>query len=274
MKSNHTRHYVHRFDNLNDAPFAPTQYSRLKFGSVQAAKSMGIALANDFFQVHAAKLISNRCVIIPSPYNYVPNAATMLTKHFIDRLNYLLVMARGEPVEYTLIHRKVSYTNDYGFLSKEKRKQLIDNDQFFFNREFIKGKLLIFIDDVHITGTHEQKLIEIMDKDGITNESIFLYFARYYGNDPAVEAAINFAAIPKFEDYIELVNTEECKVIVRPIKYILSQPSAVIKATIRDFPKSFVDDLVSGCMAEGYFKIPKFQSNFNIIVDEHVRRNV
>lgn len=274
MKSHHTRHYVHRFEDLHSAAFSANQYSRMKFGSNNAARSMGRQLADDFFQVHAAKILANQCVVIPSPYNYVQNAATVMTKHFIDRLNQLVVNARGEHVEYTLIHRKVSYTNDYGFLSKEKRKALIDNDSFYFNRDFIEGKLLIFIDDVYITGTHEQKLIEIMERDGIQNESMFLYFARYYGASPDVEAALNFAAISKFSDFVELTNSEPCHVIVRPIKYVLAQTESVLSAYVKAFSNQFLHELYHGCLAEGYYKIPKYQQNFGIIVEEYKRRNV
>lgn len=74
-------------------------------------------------------------------------------------------------MEWDIVHRKVSYINDYGFLSKEDRKALIDGDTFSINRDFWGNKTLIFIDDVNITGTHEEKLIEILDKEGVENDT-------------------------------------------------------------------------------------------------------
>lgn len=274
MKSNHFRHSLYRFEDIDTAPFETRQYSRMKFGSEAAACAMGRKLAEDTFMVHGSKLIANQCVVIPSPYNYVHNAATVMTKYFIDRINELLVNANGNHVEYSLIHRKVSYTNDYGFLSKEKRKELIDNDSFYFNRDFIEGKLLIFIDDVYITGTHEQKLIEIMERGGIENDSLFLYYARYYGGSPDIEAKINFAHIQTFSDYVNMLNIEECQIIVRPIKYVLAQEALVLRKVLPTMTYKHLSELYHGCLAEGYYKIPKYQENFQIIVETYNRNNV
>jgi hypothetical protein len=108
----------------------------------------------------------------------VKNAATIMTKHFVDRLNMLSVFHSGHAVEYSVVHRKISYTNDYGFLSAEERKRLIDGDSFSINKHFVDGKTLLFIDDVRITGTHEHKLVELLDEAGIKlSTAHFLYHA-------------------------------------------------------------------------------------------------
>ena len=196
-----------------------------------------------------------------------------MTKHFIDRLNELLVFAQGKHLEYSLVHRKVSYTADYGFLSKEKRKGLIDNDTFSINRDFVKGKLLLFIDDVRITGTHEDKLIEILEQEHIDNEAMFLYFASYAGNQPDIEAALNFAAIKSMYDFADLTNEPNHHVIIRPIKYLLSQPADDLKQALPKFGNDMIFAMYFGCLAEGYYKIPGYQTNFALLTAEKERRS-
>lgn len=271
--SNHTRYSVHHFSDLEHAGFCPKMYSKLKFGSDSAARTMGHALASGFFAQHSDKILANRLVVIPSPYNYVPNAATVMTGHFVNKLNELTVHAAGRHCEYSIIHRKVSYTNDYGFLSKEKRRGLIDNDSFYLNRDFMEGKMLVFIDDVRITGTHEDKLVEILERDKITNPAAFLYFAQYHGNQPDIEGALNFSYVKNLDDYLHLANEPNHHVIVRPLKYLLSQPADKLQQLCERFPYNTLEQVYHGCLAEGYYKIPGYQNNFGIIVDVYNKRS-
>lgn len=260
---------AHTFRSLEDAKFEPYQYSLLKFGSDEIARKYGHELASAFFKEHSDVLMSNRCVVIPSPYNYVENAATIMAKHFVDKVNQLLVDAHGEHVEFSNIHRKVTYTNDYGFLTKEKRKGLIGNDKFYFNRQFIEGKLLIFIDDVRITGTHEEKILEVMEEEGIKNDAFFLYYGNYSGGLPDTEAKLNFAGISCPDDYLKLVSDSECHVIVRTIKYVLGLPSGQADYLIGKLPDKIINRIYNGCLGEGYYKVPSYQRNF-----EEIRRRV
>lgn len=268
------RFAAHQFRALESAKFSATEYSRLKFGCDSAARKFGYELATEFFAAHSDALLANDCVVISSPYNFVPNAATIMTQHFINKLNEHLVNASGKGVEYTIIHRKVSYINDYGFLSKEKRRGLIDNDQFHLNHDFIKDKMLIFIDDVRITGTHEDKLKEILERDQVKNSAFFLYYANYHGSSPSIEAALNFAAVTCIGDYLNMTKEEDHHVIIRPIKYILGQTKTVLKEVLPTFSDSFLDKVYYGCLAEGYYKIPNYQKSFGLLVDERIHRSV
>lgn len=261
----YTRCAAHTFTNVTSASFSARTYSRLKFGSDDAARIMGYELANDIASKHIDKLISNRVVVIPSPYNFVENAATRLTYYMVNRLNQILVEKNGSPVETSIIHRKVSYINDYGFLSKEKRKGLIDNDSFYINKDFTKGKLFIFVDDVLITGTHEDKLKEILEKEQLPNDAIFAYYAQYCGNNPEIEAAINFADIKDTSDFISLTQTRKHRMLVRPIKYILGLSPKNLRKVLKSLNPYQIEELYNGCLGEGYFKIPNYQANFNAI---------
>jgi hypothetical protein len=252
---------------MDTIPFDPREYSMLKFGSDAVARKFGYGLADSFFEAHADELIISRAIVIPSPYNYVPNAATIMTTHFVNRLNHLLVDAQGEHVDYATIPRKVSYINDYGFLSAEKRKSLISGDKFFMNSKYVKGKTLIFIDDVKITGTHEDKLVEIMNKDRLKNRSFFLYFARYEGDDPAIESRLNLAGISNLEEYTQLSHEDGHHLIVRPIKFLLSQDPDQFKNYLKFQSKRFAEKLYHACLGEGYYRIPSYQENFNVIRD-------
>lgn len=266
MRKEH-QYFVHGFTSLEDAPFSAEDYSKLKFGSNEVAKRFGYELADGFFKAHHASLLREQCVVIPSPYNYVRNAATVMSQHFVDRINHLICINGGNHVEWSTINRKVSYINDYGFLTKEKRKELIDQDTFFLNKGYLEGKTLILIDDVNITGTHEDKLIDILNKNEATNNTFYIYYAKYLKGAVGanIEAELNFAGIKDIYDFVELTKEPYHKVIVRPIKFTLSQPHDVFKKVIHLFPEGYVEKLYSGALAEGYHKIETYKENFNYL---------
>lgn len=267
MQPAHTRHFANTFASLAEAKFSTSDYSRLKFGSNQAAKRMGRILAESFFKANKLRLAREQFVVIPSPYNYVKNAATVLSEHFVDHLNYLVSRIGGaHAIEWDIIHRKVSYINDYGFLSKEDRKALIDGDTFSINKDFWGNKNLIFIDDVNITGTHEDKLIEILDVEGVKNDTFFLYFAKYNGTEANTEAALNFSAINSVTAFVQMIKDEpDAKCLVRPIKYLMSQSEITFKVALSQLPLSYVEALYFGCLAEGYNSIEKYEGNFEFL---------
>lgn len=259
------RFALHEFSSLNGGRFVARDYSRFKFGSDRVARAFGEELALGFFGSHAASILSNKCVVIPSPYNYVKNAATLVARHFVDALNSLLVDAGGDHVEYSTIHRKVSYTNDYGFLTKEARQGLIKNDCFYMNTRFYDRKLLLFIDDVRITGTHEEKLSEVINAEGMNNDVFYLYYASYSGARANIEAELNFAAIQSLDDYLDIICAPDQKVIVRTIKYALSLSYSEFQALLSRTPEGFVRALYYGALGEGYYQIPAYQQNFFLL---------
>lgn len=274
MTRTYISHAVHQFSALETANFSPIDYSYLKFGSNKVAKRMGHELADSLFAAHAGTLLANRVVVVSSPYNYVLNAATMMTNHFVDQLNSRLVFAGGEHVEYTVVHRKVSYTNDYGFLSKEQRRELIDGDSFYFNREFVDGKLILFIDDVRITGTHEEKLKEVLARDNLPNEAMFLYYASLTGPaSPDIEGRLNFSGVQSVADFVQLTKEDGHRMIVRAIKYVLGLPTDQLTWVINALSDKSVSELYHGCLAEGYYKLPQYQQSFAVVVAAHRHRN-
>jgi hypothetical protein len=96
-KNNFTSYSAFTFDSISVNPmfFSVELYSKLKFGSDYAAKTFGYRLAESFFANYSEKILSHEVLVFASPYNYVKNAATIMTEHFINKLNHLLVNANG-----------------------------------------------------------------------------------------------------------------------------------------------------------------------------------
>lgn len=256
---------VHEFSDLETAAFKPAEYSQLKFGSDTIANKYGVELARDTFAKHKDALLSRKLVVIPSPYHHVRKSATIMTQHFINEINHLLVSNGGSPVEYSIIHRKMSYVKDYGFLSKEMREKLIQNDKFYLNSDYYENKFLLFIDDVRITGTHEARMSEMLTQKNIQNDRMFLYYASYTGDDPLVESRINFAGLSSIHDYIKLAREPNHHVIIRPIKFVLSLDMRDFELATSVLHKDTLKEMYHGALGEEYYNVPEYQTNFNLL---------
>jgi hypothetical protein len=263
-----TQFFLQEFSDLQELTIQPQLYSELKYGSDAAAHKLGEQLAISFFNKYSALLLVNQCVVYPSPYNQIQNAASITTIHFIRVLNTLLVNAQGEHVDVDFIRRKASYFQDYGFLHKDVREQLLNNDQFYVNKRYIKNKLLIFVDDVIITGTHERKVIELLDQNKLHNDVMFLYLLKYTGDDATIEGRLNTVGIDT-QKIIHLLKNTYNHLIIRPIKYLLSLPNNQFKDIIEhQLPYYRSEQLYYACLEEGYYKVPIYQSNFNTLTQK------
>ncbi len=175
---------AHNFEHLNSASLDIRRYSELKFGSDKAAQLFGYEMANKFYEEYYDILTNNKCIIIPSAYNVVEIASTILARHFMNKLNILLTKNGHNIVEWSIMHRSMSYVSDYCTMSKEIRKEMLKGDTLYINKDFIKDKTILFVDDATISGAHEEKIIDFFNVSHIQNDVIFCYYVRYTGKNP------------------------------------------------------------------------------------------
>lgn len=255
------------FNDLKSSKFDAGEYSRMKFGHDKAAKNIGYALAESFYSTHQHSLWKRQCVILPSPFNVIPNAAAIVTHHCMNRLNHLLRDLDVNNVEFSVLRRKLTFTKDYSFMTKEERVELISGDKIFFNKDFLKGKTLLILDDVKITGTNEEMLRRSIAENKIDNDVIFMYYAEYTGEQADIEAEINFSGVKTMKDYIQLALSPDHHVLLRPLKFILSREPEDIKLLLASVNQKTLEKIYYGCLAEGFYKLPEYQRNFSIIAN-------
>lgn len=262
---------VHRFSSVEGASFDVGAYSRLKFGSDRVARRFGQEMAEAFFAAHRA-LLRQPCVVIPAPSTTVPVAATLLSRHFMDRLNALLTRAGGRPVEWTQIHRNVSYNDNYASLPHEERRRLLAIDRLYINRGFVAGKVLLFIDDCCITGAHEDKLRAFLAEEGLDNPHAFVCFARYEGADAAIELRLNHAAIKGARDLVALAAEPDHRVTTRALRLLLEQPEADFDALLSAAPPRFIEDSFHAAIVKHYHLHGPYVANFKRLADRLAER--
>jgi hypothetical protein len=259
-----TVYALHHINNQNNFGFSPTDYSQFKYGHGLIAKTFGQALALGFIQTHLqAKQINKQIVVVPSPYAFIPTATFALKNAFVNTLNSWLAANGHAVVQETKVHRTITYKEDYGELNAEQRLQLIGNDKFYIDAQFIKDKILLFLDDIKITGGHEKMITKMLNEFGINNETYLIYFAQLV--DPSIPANIenhlNNFVVKNINNLDAIIQHPSFCINTRIVKYILNTEVTLFNAFIKRHSAEFLEQFYYMAIGNSYHTIDAYAQN-------------
>ncbi len=248
--------------------FPAEKYSKFKFGSTTIAREFGYTLADRFInQLFKFSYTGKPIVVLPSAYSHIPTASYFMTIHFVDKLNQFLYKNGYSPAETGKIHRSVTYREDYGEMTAEQRYNLIKGDKFHIDEALLQNKILIFLDDIKITGTHERIIIKMLDDFDIQNHCYMLYFAEL--TDPAIcpktENYLNHFFVKEITDLQSIVNQDDFEFNTRIVKYILNSNHNACRVFLKNQKQSFINTLYYKALGNEYYKFPEYTVNLLLI---------
>ena len=262
------RFSAHQVHDPKVLDFPAEKYSRFKFGSNHIAREFGYILADRFInQLFKFKYGGQPIVVLPSAYSHIPTASCFMSYHFIDKLNQFLYKNGYAGVETSKIHRNVTYREDYGQMSAEERFNLIKGDKFHIDKYQLKNKILIFIDDIKITGTHERIILKMLDDFEISNHCYMLYYAELTNSEiaPSIENYLNHFYVKKLSDLHSIVNADDFEFNTRVVKYILNSNKEECRHFLMNQTQSFINKLYYKALGNEYYKFPEYLTNLQAI---------
>lgn len=247
--------------------FSPDEYSRFKYGSKNIAQKFGYTLAEKFIDRFSSVLKIQPLVVIPSAFSHIQTASCAMESFFVDRLNLFLFENGCQPVEQAKIHRTVTYREDYGEMSAEERFNMIKGDKFHIDKSFLGDKVLIFIDDIKITGTHERIIIKMLDDFNIQNDCYMLYYADLQNPtiNPRIENFLNQHTIKNLVDLNQLITTEPFIFNTRVVKFILNSPHHDCIRFLKDQSFDFIRELFYLAIGNSYGQFEDYNKNLSFI---------
>lgn len=271
----YSRHLISSEDQFT---FDPVAYSKFKFGDGRVARQYGSELADGFINEclrHQSKEAIGQLVVISSPFAFIPTATFAMKNYFVYRLNRWLAANDLPVVQKTKIHRKVTYKEDYGALDAAERLRLIGNDEFHIDKEFIKGKTLVFLDDIRITGSHEKMILKMSQEYNIENTSWLLYFAelKNMAIHPKIENYLNYYQVKDINDLTEIVQSPDFQINTRVTKYILNTDPKKFDNFIGNQTAEFAELLYNMAIGNEYHLIDAYSHNLNKI-KHHITKPV
>ena len=261
---------TYNISDENNIGFSAKEYSKFKFGS----SSIGNKFGKDLFE----KLISSKdrelkaydkIYVFTSPYDFIPTATNTIFESFFDKLSKHLTSKCV--VEKRKIHRNTTYTNDYGALSKDQRMKLISNDSFKLKNDFEGNELLIFLDDIKITGSHEFVVKKTLKENRIKNDVFFIYHAILDNNniDPTFENYLNYSYVKSVNEILKIYNKSDFVLNTRFTKYILQLSDDDINYFISCIEKEGLEEIILVSKGNKYNNIPEYFRNLKKIIKLH-----
>lgn len=258
---------IHEINDITNLTFSDREYSRFKCGALSIARKYGKELAIKFCKEVLEKNLTpeDNIIVFPSAYSYIPCAAALMARYFMHYLNYWLTENNFEVAMESKVVRKRKHAEEYATLSAEERISRLKNDEYYIDTVFTENKIVIFIDDIFITGTHQTKLSQVYSKPN-TPQPKKIWFA-YYAilNNAAVSATfegeLNYAEIKDIKGLTTLIEQDEFEYIIRTIRYILESSETDFYKFIRNRPFSEKETIYFSAICEGYDKHPKYKAN-------------
>ncbi len=257
------------FNNRQELNFCPEKYSKFKYGSKNIAREFGRELGKKFIDslvyddLQRNFDLSQIPILVSSaPYKFTPTASSILKDYFIQTFNKTHTLKFSKSVEEMKIYRAHSYFTEYDSMSKEDRDNAINSDDFYIDKNLIKGKILFLIDDIKITGSHQLRIENLLRSVNFTGQVVFLFYAELIGDeDPRIEGFLNRKAISNLKDINEIIREDEFIFNTRVVKFILQNDSAEFTNFIQFQSKKFNETLLHFSLGNEYFKDPAFQKN-------------
>lgn len=264
----HHIYSLHKIHSSTSFGFSAVDYSRFKYGDDAVAANFGTALATGFINDVLAKTgVSKQLVVISSPYSFIPTATFAMKNYFVFGLNRWLAQNGLPVVEETKVHRTITYKEDYGALDAEQRMNLISNDGFHIDAAFLQDKVLVFLDDIKITGSHERMITKMLNAYNLHNEAYMLYFAELCNGDihPNIENYLNYHEVKTIFDLDRIINSGHFCINTRIVKYILNYAHKDFCIFIGYQNPRFINQLYDMALGNNYHTMDNYSINLNYI---------
>lgn len=259
---------LHKITDKNNCPFSETEYSKFKFGDSTIAEKFADELFDGFIAQHKELILAHEeIVILPSPYHSIPTASNYLSSYFKTRMNMFLYQHNRKALSESKIYRNQTYTTDYGNLDFSERVKLIANDTYYIDRNYINGKLCLFLDDVKITGSHELIVKKILDQYGVSGNFLFLYYAELTNKDihPNIENYYNYYFVKDIESLSTIINASSFVFNTRTVKYILKLEKSELTALLQTIDDGKIEHLFHLAVSNNYHTIEDYRHNLKYI---------
>lgn len=259
---------LHKITSKSNLTFNPSDYSWFKFGDKDFAKKFAKELFDGFIISNSEKILEqNEIIILPSPYLSIPTASNFLCFYFKEFLNKFLFENNKKAAIESKIYRNQTYVTDYGNLDFEERVKLISNDTYYIDKEFIKGKFCLFLDDIKITGSHEHTVNKILSQYDVKGDFFFIYFAELVNKDihPNIENYFNYFSVKGIEEIIDVVNRKNFQFNTRIVKYILNLNEDELTLLLNSINSIRREELFLLSISNNYHQIREYNKNLTTI---------
>ena len=220
------------------SPVGAASYSRFKHGSGSVATRFARLLARQYSDHHDLSS-TPRVWVTGSGYAVVPPAAAALVTPFVVALAQL---APGLQVRELRVHRSGRTPGDYAAMSPADRDAALRDDCMYVeDGADLRGELVVALDDIRVTGTHERAMNACLTAAGARwIDHLYLVDAAAFATTPQLESVLNAAAVSRLEDLVEIVRADDFVPNARVCRRVLRLPADELMRFVGQAPAEVV----------------------------------
>ena len=244
-------------------------YSRFKYGDQRQAhlyadELTGVILESQIAQQYAS---GPPIVVSASAYKRLLTAAQFVADGVLLRLKWA-----GFDADAGRIHRARLTEGDYGTMNAAERAFWMANNGLSLDGELFHGRHVIIVDDVRITGSHENaiaRLFQALPVASVTSAYVVAIEPGLAARDTRIEDRMNHASINTLHDLYQLMWDEEHYVLTaRTVKFVLSRPLDVLEIFLRKLEGTDLRALHMGMLDDGYYAMTAYAEGSKLLLDE------
>lgn len=249
---------------IHGKPFDKVAFSRLKFGSFADLKHF----AREIVGALPLGSIDDNTIITSAAYTYTPTAGSLLARHVQTMLN----AGRKNPLDILKLHTPPIDEN-YSSLSLEGRRAYLDRSPYHIDKELVRGKHILVVDDICVTGGHEEGVRRLLRKVKVAKIT-FAYVATMdtHGNTP-IENQLNNMAVNSLDDLEKILSGEGAAITEKTCKYILGeQDLKKLEFFLVWVPENVVYRIYAAAVNNGYSQNSAYAPQIALLRTEMMRR--
>lgn len=242
------------------------KYSRFKHGCPETTRAFAHGLSDVIERDIVKRDCNKEIVIIGAPYNRVPVASSFLASHVARNLSDSL----GRIVYSAKADRKHSYHTQYHDMSLQDRMKSLSGESFRLSPDHVKDRLVYFVDDIFITGSHEGRMKQLIERINEEYSIEFDYSFAYYMKltnkkvDPTIEGWLNHYTINEdtVANVVNLIEDGNLFINTRVTKLLFSSDVKHFTKFARKAPKVILEGFKKSCEANDYHKHELYIENY------------
>lgn len=267
-------------ETRSGVPFDPAIYSRMKYGSQAAARTLGVQLGRTLLQSAPHLVLDPRPLVTLMCYRYVPSAAATITRAAMGLLSEARLRSGLDDVRYVRVITNKVVARDYSSLDEAGRTAYLAETDRTLRQEDVDRANVIVVDDVRNTGTAEDRVLRFTADKGIEN-LVLAYVAIIDTDDPhwepSVERRLNVSTIKDLNGLLELIEFDGMTLTIRTIKMVLSMANKAdeeLKDFLRKLPPQLLFELYTGTLGSGREFVEHYADGLAIVRSIAVERNL
>lgn len=255
--------------NQDGEVFDTEQYGRMKFGSHEAARTMGLELGKLIVAEEMDFVLGEEKIMSPFMYKHVPSAARTIAKYAFMALNSARADEGLDRIHTRQVFIKNQPNADYSKLDKTARMQYMTDSGLMLVTEPLDGYNVLLLDDIRITGTYASLVQQMAEKYDVST-LLEAYWAAVdpaeARTNPAIENKINSGAGTGLELVRDIIEEDGLVPTLRTLKLLLSHddPEA-LEEFFCELPEEILIDLYEGAVGTGSDLLAMYKDNYRLL---------